>query len=240
MNSTRATVPITVMCLLMSNWAWIEWWAETDPVNHMPHTEAAARVPTRTRLIKPPHNDGRPASYTWPQDGYNLRGPRRAHFHPHRAGVCDGAPGLRGGVRVARPTGGVTMIQRAYVVGLVLAAVAAGACTPSRDSAAEGATTTGPARVDAARLAGADTEPGQWMSHGRTYGEQRFSPLDQINTSTVGRLALSWFADLDSRRGQEATPLVVDGVLYVSTAWSRVKAYDAATGKPLWTYDPQV
>jgi PQQ-dependent dehydrogenase (methanol/ethanol family) len=78
------------------------------------------------------------------------------------------------------------------------------------------------------------------MSHGRTYGEQRFSPLDQINTQTVGKLGLTWFADLDTRRGQEATPLVVDGVLYVSTAWSRVKAYDAATGKALWAYDPEV
>ena len=71
----------------------------------------------------------------------------------------------------------------------------------------------------------ADTEPGQWLSHGRTYGEQRFSPLEQINRQTVGELGLTWFADLDTRRGQEATPLVADGVLYVSTAWSKVNAY---------------
>ena len=58
--------------------------------------------------------------------------------------------------------------------------------------------------------------------------------------TTVGKLGLAWFADLDTRRGQEATPIVVDGVLYVSTAWSKVKAYDAATGKPLWAYDPEV
>jgi glucose dehydrogenase len=70
------------------------------------------------------------------------------------------------------------------------------------------------------------------LSHGRSYGEQRFSPLDQINRQTVGALGLAWFADLDTRRGQEATPLVADGVLYVSTAWSKVKAYDAATGRP--------
>ena len=97
-----------------------------------------------------------------------------------------------------------------------------------------------PASVDAARLTAAEDEPGQWMAHGRMHGEQRFSPLDQINTTTVGKLSLAWFADLDSRRGQEATPLVVDGVLYVSTAWSKVKAYDAATGKPLWAFDPAV
>ena len=78
------------------------------------------------------------------------------------------------------------------------------------------------------------------MSHGRTYGEQRFSPLGQISTETVGKLGLTWFADLDTDRGQEATPLVADGVLYVSTSWSKVKAYDAATGKALWSYDPEV
>jgi quinohemoprotein ethanol dehydrogenase len=131
------------------------------------------------------------------------------------------------------------MVQRVSTIGLLLAAFAVGGCTPSRDSAAEGATAS-PAAVTAARLVAADAEPGQWMSHGRTYGEQRFSPLDQITTANVGRLGLAWSADLDSRRGQEATPIVVDGVLYVSTAWSRVKAYDAATGKPLWAYDPEV
>ena len=97
-----------------------------------------------------------------------------------------------------------------------------------------------PAAVTAARLVAADSEPGQWMSHGRTYDEQRFSPLDQITKANVKDLGLAWFADLDTNRGQEATPLVVDGVLYVSTAWSKVKAYNAATGEPLWAYDPLV
>ena len=80
-------------------------------------------------------------------------------------------------------------------------------------------------RLNAARLVAADSEPGQWMSHGRTYDEQRFSPLDRIRKDNVKELGLAWFADLDTNRGQEATPIVVDGVLYVSTAWSKVKAY---------------
>ena len=101
-------------------------------------------------------------------------------------------------------------------------------------------TADNPAAVNAARLTAADSEPGQWMSHGRTYDEQRFSPLDKITTANVKDLGLSWFVDLDTNRGQEATPLVVDGVLYVSTAWSKVKAYRAATGEVLWEYDPQV
>ncbi len=98
----------------------------------------------------------------------------------------------------------------------------------------------GPADVDGARIAAADREPGNWMSHGRTYDEQRFSPLAKINAGNVKDLGLAWYADLDTNRGQEATPIVVDGKLYVSTAWSMVKAYDAATGEPLWAYDPNV
>lgn len=132
------------------------------------------------------------------------------------------------------------MLLRAVVVGSLLVAAATAGCTPSRDSAAEGATVSRPGAVTAERLIAADAEPSQWMSHGRTYGEQRFSPLDQITAANVNRLGLAWSADLDSRRGQESTPVVVDGVVYVSTAWSRVKAYDAATGTPLWAYDPEV
>ena len=98
----------------------------------------------------------------------------------------------------------------------------------------------GPADVDGARIAAADSEPGNWMSYGRTYDEQRYSPLDRINAGNARDLGLAWYADLDTNRGQEATPIVVDGRLYVSTAWSMVKAYDARTGKLLWAYDPQV
>jgi len=80
----------------------------------------------------------------------------------------------------------------------------------------------------------------EWLSYGHDYGEQRFSALSAINAGNVAGLGLAWSADLDTARGQEATPLVHDGVLYVSTAWSKVRAYDAATGKLLWAYDPQV
>jgi quinohemoprotein ethanol dehydrogenase len=96
------------------------------------------------------------------------------------------------------------------------------------------------ATVNAARLTQANAEPGQWLLEGRTYDQQRFSPLTQINTDTVSKLGLAWYADFDSNRGQEATPLVIDGVIYLSTAWSKVKAYDARTGRLLWAYDPKV
>src|SRR5438874_872895 len=78
------------------------------------------------------------------------------------------------------------------------------------------------------------------MSHGRTYSEQRFSPLKQIDDQNVGRLGLAWYVDLDVRRGQESTPIVVDGVMYFTTAWSKVFAVKAATGEKLWSYDPKV
>ncbi len=96
------------------------------------------------------------------------------------------------------------------------------------------------ANVDDKRLLAADADGANWLSYGRTYDEQRFSPLTKINDANVGKLGLQWSFDLDTARGQEATPIVVDGVLYVSTAWSMVKAFDAATGKPLWAYDPKV
>ena len=96
------------------------------------------------------------------------------------------------------------------------------------------------AAVDDARLLNADGDANNWLSHGRTYGEQRYSPLTQITAANVGNLQLAWYFDLDTSRGQEATPIVVDGVMYTTSAWSKVYALDAATGKLLWAYDPQV
>jgi quinohemoprotein ethanol dehydrogenase len=96
------------------------------------------------------------------------------------------------------------------------------------------------ADVDDTRITNADREPGNWMSYGRSYTEQRFSPLKNINDQNAARLGLAWHFDLDTRRGQEATPLVVDGRMYFTSAWSKVFALDAATGSLLWSYDPRV
>ena len=96
------------------------------------------------------------------------------------------------------------------------------------------------APVDAPRLIAADAEPGNWMSHGRTYGEQRFSPLSQVNDRNVDRLGLAWQFKYDLDRVVEATPIVVDGVLYTTGAYSMVYALDATNGKLLWKYDPKV
>ena len=96
------------------------------------------------------------------------------------------------------------------------------------------------AAVDSRRILLADGEPGNWMSHGRTYDEQRYSPLIEITEKNIDRLGLDWSYEFDTRRGLEATPLVVDGVMYVTGSWSRVYALDAATGALIWEYDPRV
>jgi len=75
---------------------------------------------------------------------------------------------------------------------------------------------------------------------GGTLDEQRFSPLREIDTSNVATLGLAWEGDLDSHRGIEATPIVADGTIYVTTTWSRVMAFDATTGQKRWSYDPGV
>ena len=83
-------------------------------------------------------------------------------------------------------------------------------------------------------------DKGNWLAHGRTFNEQRFSPLKQINEQNVGQLGLAWHYKLDIDRGVEALPIVVDGVMYTTGAWSIVYALDARDGKLLWKYDPQV
>lgn len=89
------------------------------------------------------------------------------------------------------------------------------------------------------RIVAANAEPGNWMSHGRDYHEQRFSPLSEINVDNVKDLGLAWYYDFNTNRGVEATPVVVDGVMYTTSSWSIVHAIDARTGRQLWSYDPQ-
>ena len=129
----------------------------------------------------------------------------------------------------------VSSCQR-YVVRALAAVLLCSAASAIQPSRAAGSA----ANVDAVRINDADRDAANWLSYGRTYSEQRFSPLTKITADNAKRLGLAWFADLDTDRGQEATPLIIDGVMYVSTAWSMVKAYDAKTGKLLWSYDPEV
>ncbi len=96
------------------------------------------------------------------------------------------------------------------------------------------------ANVTSERLLNAAQTPAEWLTHGGTYDEQRHSLLDQIDTGNIGELGVAWTYDLATARGVESTPIVVDGVMYVTSAWSVVYALDAKTGAELWLYDPDV
>ena len=89
-------------------------------------------------------------------------------------------------------------------------------------------------------LADAENHSGEWLTHGLNYSEDRYSLLTQINKENVTTLGLAWSTNLKSKRGLEATPLIADGVMYVTGVWSIVYAIDASNGKIIWTYDPQV
>lgn len=121
-------------------------------------------------------------------------------------------------------------LQRVPVLAILAGALALAGCTSEPEAG----------NVTQDRLLAADEDPDNWLSHGRTWNEDRFSPLDQVNAGNVDRLGLAYTVEFDTTRGQEATPIVVDGVMYVSTAWSKVMALDAATGEQLWFYDPEV
>ena len=94
--------------------------------------------------------------------------------------------------------------------------------------------------LDDATLRAADADSAEWLSYGRTYTEQRHSPLRQIDEASVPRLGLAWSVDMQTLRGLEGTPLVSDGVLFATSAWSVVYAIDARNGAVLWRYDPAV
>ena len=89
-------------------------------------------------------------------------------------------------------------------------------------------------------LVNAENDSKNWLSYGLNYSENRFSQLEEISEENVDKLGLVWSYDLNSIRGVEATPVVVDGIMYVTAPWSIVHAIDTRTGKQIWTYDPKV
>ena len=102
-------------------------------------------------------------------------------------------------------------------------------------------TLAAPARAANPDPADLPQNAGEWPGYGRDWSEQRFSPLTQINDQNVKQLGLAWFGNLAEKGGSyEATPLVVDGRIFVTTPWSKVYAFDARTGQQLWKYDPKV
>ena len=129
---------------------------------------------------------------------------------------------------------------RASGMGLLLSAAIMACCALNQRAVASSDRVSPAANVTAQRLVKAADEPGQWMTYGGTYSEQRFSPLKKIDASNVGRMGLQWFADYETNQNQHGSPLYIDGVIYVSTARNVVYAYDAKSGKQLWKYNPMI
>lgn len=95
-------------------------------------------------------------------------------------------------------------------------------------------------RIDTQSIRANERTTADWPSYGLDHAETRFSRLTQISTGNVGKLGLVWSYNLESTRGVEATPVVVDGIMYVTASWSIVHAVDVRTGQRLWSYDPKV
>ena len=111
---------------------------------------------------------------------------------------------------------------------------------PSASAASASSTPTKFGEIDRERLLNVASEPGSWLTSGRDFGETHYSPLDQINRQTADRLGFAWQYETFTKRGLEATPIVVDGVMYTSGVMGRVYALNAKTGEELWTFDPEV
>jgi quinohemoprotein ethanol dehydrogenase len=133
------------------------------------------------------------------------------------------------------------MAKRVWTAALLgCAALALASCNASKNDSVSGTGSLDAAEQASETLLKTGGNGDDWSAIGYSYDEQRFSPLTDISDKNVGKLGIAWTADLDDARGQEATPVVVDGVMYVTHAWSKVSAWDAATGKPLWKFDPKV
>src|SRR5688572_26450551 len=105
---------------------------------------------------------------------------------------------------------------------IILIATSLG-CTPSQD-----------------HLIADETNTSEWLAYGRTHSEQRFTPLMDIDTTTVSQLKVDWYLDLPNDVALVSTPLVVDGILYFTGTMNRVRAVDATNGKMIWEFDPEV
>jgi alcohol dehydrogenase (cytochrome c) len=91
--------------------------------------------------------------------------------------------------------------------------------------------------IDDRRLKAAAETRGDWLHYGRDYTQQRFSPLDQINRQSVQRLVPKWIYQTGSAATFQTTPLVADGVMYLTAPFSHVVAVNAKTGRELWRYE---
>jgi len=136
--------------------------------------------------------------------------------------------------RSPSPRSALATIALASVLGLaVFCGASAQDATPDRIKAVT-------SKVDSDFIKANAATSKDWPTIGLDYAETRFSKLNQINAGNVKDLGLVWSYNLESSRGVEATPVVVDGIMYQTASWSLVHAIDARSGKKLWSFDPGV
>jgi quinohemoprotein ethanol dehydrogenase len=136
------------------------------------------------------------------------------------------------------PTGRLAGAVLAFGLGMALSLGSASAQTPAKGSPDHIKAVT--SAVDGAMIRANTAMSNDWPTIGLDYAETRFSKLREITADNVKKLGLVWSYPLESSRGVEATPVVVDGIMYQTASWSVVHAIDARTGKRLWVYDPKV
>jgi quinohemoprotein ethanol dehydrogenase len=139
-------------------------------------------------------------------------------------------------LQATRIFGGMMDSKRlpAAMAALLLAAAGIAGCQRSGQAADD----SSPGQVDAARLGAIAAEPGQWLTTGRDAGKTHYSPLQGINRDNVARVGFAWEYRPGTNRGMQATPIVVDGVMYTSGVAGRAYALDAATGALIWQFEP--
>src|SRR6267142_631312 len=116
-------------------------------------------------------------------------------------------------------------------LGILLGVIALFTCDGSRAKAGES--------VNDKALSN-EADGTNWAAYGRTFSEQHYSPLRQINSGNISRLGLAWSLDLSDKNFATTAPIAVDGVIYFSPGVSEVHAVDARNGRPLWRYEPEV
>jgi len=130
------------------------------------------------------------------------------------------------------------IVARALLAVLLVGGIHGCSKAPDVAQVAAGPAATG--KLDEQRLLAVASEPGAWLTSGRDFGKTHYSPLELINQQNVGKLGFAWQYETGTVRGMEATPVVIDDVMYVTGVAGRVYALDAASGKLLWQFEPQV
>lgn len=125
-------------------------------------------------------------------------------------------------------------------LGLVACTLAGQGVVMSASAAEPAMGSTAAGNVTQARVLSKEARDNNWLVSGGNFESQHFSPLKSITDQNINRLGLAWSANVDSPMGLAVEPIVVDGVIYIGLPLDVVEAFDGATGKMLWRFDPKI